>query len=246
MRGVPPDSAPDSVAAMGGIVSVAVRSAAPAATPVEPSAAVPTAAWAEAPAIEPYLPPALPVTARANRCSGWRVSLPLLGLTLAVALASAIITLLLPSTRTELTLRRACVLALAQTWPAVPALALLWRWPAWQTRLALAAWACGSALLFAFNSDSAQPLRDAFVYHTKPMRKVAFAPTWSNWPQSSTRPGLSTCFGSSAFFKVRNRLICAALRVWARKGFLMKPMPCSALMVPRRPTSAPYTSVSTA
>lgn len=138
-----------------------------AALPAGHSSAAPTDARADPPADPPAQAPSgasAPVTLADNRRAAIRVSALLLLLTLGVALASAAITLRLPGMGTDLTLRRAVVLGLAQTWPAIPVLALLWRWPRGRTLLALAAWALAAAAVMALNSDGSHPLRDAFVY----------------------------------------------------------------------------------
>jgi hypothetical protein len=108
--------------------------------------------------------PAAPVTLADNRRAAWRVTALMLLLTLLVALASAVVTFLLPGTGATLTLRRALVLGVAQTWPAIPVLGLLWRWPPGRMLAALLAWAALAAAVMALNSDGPHPLRDGFVY----------------------------------------------------------------------------------
>jgi hypothetical protein len=161
--------------AMQALMQVAVADAAgPLAAGVSPTPPAPVPA--PTPPTTPAVPQPLPVTLADNRRAAWRLSALLVLLTALVALGSAVVTLALPGFSTGLTLRRALVLALAQTWPVIPVLALLWRWPRGRTLAALAAWAVLAAGVLALNSDGAQPLRDGAVYLAV---DASFAALWA-------------------------------------------------------------------
>lgn len=115
--------------------------------------ALPRAASAPLP-----MSPARRVTAAQNRSAGWRLTLLLLGLSALVAASSAWLTLWLAAGPEPLPIKRVAVLALANTWPAIPAVGLLWRWPLARLLAALAAWCVLCFAVMLWRSIEPRPM----------------------------------------------------------------------------------------
>ncbi len=84
--------------------------------------------------------PAQRITLAQSRSAGWRLTGLLLGLSALMAASSAWLLLWLDAGTEPVPIKRVAVLALANTWPAIPAIGLLWRWPLARLLAALAGW----------------------------------------------------------------------------------------------------------
>ena len=125
------------------------------------SATPPGALPARAPAVAPALPsagPARRVTSAQNRRSGWRLTLLLFGVSMLMAASSAWLALWLDAGHEPVPIKRLAVLALANTWPAIPAIGLLWRWPLARLLALLAGWCVLCFALMLWRSIEPRPM----------------------------------------------------------------------------------------
>ena len=106
----------------------------------------------------PAAPMARRVSLAQNRRAGWRLTALLLGLSVLVAASSAWLTLWLSAGHEPVPIRRAAVLALATTWPAIPAIGLLWRWTLPRLLAALAGWCVLCFAVLLWRSIEARPM----------------------------------------------------------------------------------------
>ncbi len=102
--------------------------------------------------------PARRITLAQNRSAGWRLTLLLLGLSLLMAASSAWLTLWLDAAGQPVPIKRVAVLALANTWPAIPAIGLLWRWPLARLLAALAGWCVLCFAVMLWRSIEPRPM----------------------------------------------------------------------------------------
>ena len=93
-----------------------------------------------------------------NRRAGWRLTALLFGLSVLMAASSAWLTLWLSAGHEPVPIRRAAVLALATTWPAIPAIGLLWRWTLPRLLAALAGWCVLCFAVLLWRSIEARPM----------------------------------------------------------------------------------------
>ena len=98
----------------------------------------------------PDVPPVRRVSLAQNRRAGWRLTAMLLGVSVLMAASSAWLTLWLDAGHEPVSIKRAAVLALANTWPAIPAIGLLWRWSLRRMLALLLGWGvlCFAVLLW--------------------------------------------------------------------------------------------------
>ena len=106
----------------------------------------------------PAAPMARRVSLAQNRRAGWRLTALLLGLSVLMAASSAWLTLWLSAGHEPVAIRRAAVLALANTWPAIPAIGLLWRWTLPRLLAALAGWCVLCFAVLLWRSIEARPM----------------------------------------------------------------------------------------
>ena len=106
----------------------------------------------------PAAPMARRVSLAQNRRAGWRLTALLLGLSVLMAASSAWLTLWLSAGHEPVAIRRAAVLALVNTWPAIPAIGLLWRWTLPRLLAALAGWCVLCFAVLLWRSIEARPM----------------------------------------------------------------------------------------
>ena len=106
----------------------------------------------------PAAPMARRVSLAQNRRAGWRLTALLLGLSVLMAASSAWLTLWLGAGHERVAIRRAALLALVYTWPAIPAIGLLWRWTLPRLLAALAGWCMLCFAVLLWRSIEARPM----------------------------------------------------------------------------------------
>jgi hypothetical protein len=108
-------------------------------------------------AVMPEPAGAAPATLADNRRAGTRLTLALVALSALIATSGAALQLIDAVGYTGWSLKRLAVLAAVQLWPALPALAIVWRWSRLRLFFAFIAFLVAAYLLLWWRSDPAEP-----------------------------------------------------------------------------------------